>query len=385
MGVIKRFGLKALSSLKAAFRPGKILYITDSRILHIKLTPSIQFFIVLFVAIITMFITYHTTLYVKSAELLERKDSDIAIANAINENLSIQLYRTIRDIQEIKVYIQEGGRKKIEQQIVSSSAVPAENVSQIVTEGDLIQAKSQMNQELKQLNVALNDRISNIEKAIEISGIGRDYLGKSFKNTLFSTIRSIGKSPSDQYNIASTEESVDVPRSDGISFKRVSMISKNVDGNIEAIKHAAKRVKQLQYIAARIPARMPIYGAKMTSGYGFRMHPKYFLSIFHKGIDFVGKPAAPIFATGDGTVRKAEYSSSYGKYVTIDHGANITTLYAHLGTLKVQSGDKVRAGQYIGNQGNTGHTTGPHLHYEIHYNGSVKNPLHVIKVAKLLQ
>ena len=94
----------------------------------------------------------------------------------------------------------------------------------------------------------------------------------------------------------------------------------------------------------------------------------------HKGID-VGVRYVNIYSCGDGKVVSSTYSSSYGYYIVVDHGGGVSTLYAHLSKLGVKKGDSVKGGQYIGVSGNTGWSSGPHLHLEIRINGNYKNPL----------
>ncbi|MGN0571045.1 MAG: peptidoglycan DD-metalloendopeptidase family protein [Candidatus Fimenecus sp.] len=120
----------------------------------------------------------------------------------------------------------------------------------------------------------------------------------------------------------------------------------------------------------------PAVGAySISSGFGYRS------SGFHGGIDIVkpggGSTGAPVVAAGSGTVVTAGYHSSYGYYVIINHGDGVSTLYAHMlrGSLKVSVGQKVSAGQAIGNIGSTGNVTGPHLHFEVRINGNRVNPL----------
>lgn len=129
---------------------------------------------------------------------------------------------------------------------------------------------------------------------------------------------------------------------------------------------------------ASIPAIMPISNKDLkrtASGWGYRMHPIYKVRIFHEGMDFTAPIGTEIYSTGDGVVKKVETSSTgYGKSVTIDHGFGYETLYGHMSEFNVKVGDKVKRGNVIGYVGNTGTSTGPHVHYEVRKNGSPVNP-----------
>lgn len=124
-----------------------------------------------------------------------------------------------------------------------------------------------------------------------------------------------------------------------------------------------------------IPSRSPLDGANMTSGFGMRTHPVLGGRRGHKGVDLAMPTGTPVYATADGVIGKAEWFSSYGLYIAIEHGGNIQTRYGHLSRLNVASGQKVRKGDLIGYVGSTGRSTGPHLHYEVRIAGTAVNPV----------
>ena len=127
-----------------------------------------------------------------------------------------------------------------------------------------------------------------------------------------------------------------------------------------------------------IPAIQPVSNKNLkqtASGYGLRIDPIYKTTKFHAGMDFSANTGTPIYATGNGTVIKAGWESAYGNLIKIDHGFGYATWYAHLSKIKVRVGQKVVRGEVIGEVGNTGKSTGPHLHYEVHVKGKVVNPV----------
>ncbi len=95
----------------------------------------------------------------------------------------------------------------------------------------------------------------------------------------------------------------------------------------------------------------------------------------HNGMDFTAPPGTPIYATGDGKVTKVGLGSGYGKMVIIEHGFGYKTYYAHMSKYKATVGQNVKRGEIIGYVGNTGLSSGPHLHYEVWKNGTVVNPV----------
>jgi murein DD-endopeptidase MepM/ murein hydrolase activator NlpD len=124
-----------------------------------------------------------------------------------------------------------------------------------------------------------------------------------------------------------------------------------------------------------IPSRMPVEGVKLTSGYGMRMHPVLGGRRSHKGIDLAGPTGTPVLAAADGIISRADWFSSYGLYISIEHGGQIQTRYAHMSQLNVAKGQRVRKGDVIGFVGSTGRSTGPHLHYEVRIANEAVNPL----------
>lgn len=123
-----------------------------------------------------------------------------------------------------------------------------------------------------------------------------------------------------------------------------------------------------------LPCIKPVT-ARITSTFGYRQNPITSRgSEFHNGIDFGAPYGTEVLATADGSVIFAGWNSGYGKMVIISHGNGLTTLYAHNSKILVKKGDKVKRGQVISKVGNTGRSTGPHLHYEIKLNGKRVNP-----------
>lgn len=135
---------------------------------------------------------------------------------------------------------------------------------------------------------------------------------------------------------------------------------------------------------ALIPALLPVPSSKarITSPFGLRMHPILHRPIRHNGIDFGTGSGVPVYSTADGIVTEACYNRSYGNYLVINHGNEISTVYAHLSRITRHKGDRVNHGEIIGYTGCTGLCTGPHLHYEIRENGVPVDPQTYLSVSR---
>lgn len=122
------------------------------------------------------------------------------------------------------------------------------------------------------------------------------------------------------------------------------------------------------------PVISPIRNPYLSSGFGKRKHPVYKRQLFHTGIDFADVKSTPVYATGNGIVTRKGYNSGYGNFIEIEHAGGFRSLYAHLSKTLVNAGDSVRMGKHIACVGNSGLTTGYHLHYEIRKGNRFLNP-----------
>lgn len=130
---------------------------------------------------------------------------------------------------------------------------------------------------------------------------------------------------------------------------------------------------------ASIPAIQPLSNKELTriaSGFGMRIHPIYGIAKMHNGLDFTAPQGTPIYATGDGMVTTAGAGGGAGNHVIINHGYGYETVYMHMVRIKISVGQKVKRGEVIGWVGNTGASTGPHCHYEVHINGEPVDPVY---------
>ena len=135
--------------------------------------------------------------------------------------------------------------------------------------------------------------------------------------------------------------------------------------------------KETEVKMQNLPAIQPVLNKDLTrvaSGYGWRVDPVYHTRRFHEGMDFTANTGTDVYATGNGTVTFSGWRQGFGNCVIINHGFNYETLYAHLIKSLVHAGEQVRRGDIIAMVGSTGKSTGPHLHYEVHYKGVPVDP-----------
>ncbi len=193
-----------------------------------------------------------------------------------------------------------------------------------------------------------------------------------------STIRKAGFGGTNKYSqlerMSNSALVVEAARKLDILSKEAYIQSKSFD---EVMKLALNKEDML----ASIPAIQPITNKDLkrtASGWGYRIHPIYKVRKMHWGMDFTAPVGTPVYATGNGKVVEIAGSvpgyTELGKYVKIDHGYGYETVYGHLSKYNVKPGQEVKRGDIIGFVGNTGASTAPHLHYEVHKDGQRVNP-----------
>lgn len=157
--------------------------------------------------------------------------------------------------------------------------------------------------------------------------------------------------------------------------KRLYVESKSLDELYSMARMKSERM-------ASMPAIMPVAKdrCKVVSGFGMRFHPILKYRRLHSGIDLTARQGTPVYATGDGVVRVAGRNpqgyGGYGVVAVVDHGFGFMTLYAHMASVKVRVGQRVKRGEQLGTVGSTGMSSGSHLHYEVIQNGKKVDPVY---------
>lgn len=157
--------------------------------------------------------------------------------------------------------------------------------------------------------------------------------------------------------------------------ERLDALQRSV--NLEQLSYEAIR-DSLKNELSRLnvtPSILPVEAGEFTSGFGPRIHPITGEWEVHKGVDIGVRSGTPVHATADGRVTTARWDTNLGAYIKINHGNGIYTVYGHLSQIDVGEGQLVKAGEQIGESGNSGRTTSPHLHYEVRVYNQAQNPI----------
>ena len=240
----------------------------------------------------------------------------------------------------------------------------------------------EQNQEYAEQFLFLNQEINKLEKKLSEIENRDDNLYRTMCNLepISTDQRKVGYGGSDRYmHLKAYKNAKQII----FTYQRLDRLGRKLYVQSRSFEEVNEFAINKKKMLASIPAIQPISVNDLTyisSFYGYRNHPKLHRWIKHAGVDFAALKGTPIYATGNGIVKRLNSSmSNYGKVVVIDHGFNYESLYAHMSKRIVVPGDTVKRGQVIGYVGRTGRVTGVHLHYEVLKNGKSVNPTRYFK------
>ncbi len=250
------------------------------------------------------------------------------------------------------------------------------NTPYFETPKDRLQAREIEN--LKLNYAILNERVNEMSDVVEAiedrdNNLYRVYFNKA---AIPDSIRKAGFKDANRYQLLAGFDNSELVKS---TTKKVDVLSKQLAIQSKSLDVILKLADAKSDFLSAIPAIQPVRNENlkhMASGFGYRTDPFTKARKMHEGMDFTAKSGTPIYATGDGVVAKADNTASgYGNHIVIRHGFGYETLYAHLSKYNTRAGQRVKRGDIIGYVGSTGRSEAPHLHYEVHKDNKVVNPL----------
>ncbi len=235
------------------------------------------------------------------------------------------------------------------------------------------------NEELKFHLELLENDIEEAEKMLAVLQDRDDNLYRVMLGAepIPSSIREAGFGGSDRYKELTGLSQEELIRD---NYEELESLKKQLYIQTKSYDEVVDLAKVKEEILLAMPAIQPVSNKELkwlTSGYGWRIDPIYRNRRMHPGVDYSVSLGTPVYSTGDGTVERVETRySGYGKQIVVNHGFGFKTRYAHLNGFNVRKGQKVKRGELIGFSGNSGKSTGPHLHYEVYVNGKHVNPMY---------
>ncbi|MBB6671678.1 peptidoglycan DD-metalloendopeptidase family protein [Cohnella nanjingensis] len=159
-------------------------------------------------------------------------------------------------------------------------------------------------------------------------------------------------------------------------------LSALIDTMTLTMEASMQQAEEKRLEAASVPSGWPTVSRRLTSGFGYRTDPFTGRSTYHAGIDIAGETGDPVYAAGEGTVKETGFHSERGNYIILTHRNGVESWYMHLRKIGVKEGEKVERGDLIGQLGNTGRSTGPHLHFQVVVQGEPVSPLPYLRLVK---
>ncbi|MDX2083592.1 MAG: M23 family metallopeptidase [Rickettsiales bacterium] len=360
-----------VSIYKFIFTKRTILFVTNQKIRSISFGPFSQLaIIIIFFWVFNLFdksLRYNEIIEAKSEEIKQLRS-----ANSFFQDEFEQVNDKLKKINDYLISITGSSHK------VKGEEMPDFKTPNNIKEDDLSRNDKKTIEEIKEASLKLanihsfaRDRIVKIENAIRITGLNLkknpEIISKSKNEKEISL--------NDQKSLTSRQGGPLVEIDE-----KIKKISVNADDQIS--KHLKKselandldRLTMLENLVKVMPLSKPMKNYFVSSGFGTRIDPITGNYALHQGLDFVGPYHEKVISPSSGIVILAGQFSDYGNAVVIDHGFGITTRYGHLAAVKVKEGQTVKQGQVIAIQGNTGRSTGSHLHYEVRYRNTPLNP-----------
>lgn len=229
----------------------------------------------------------------------------------------------------------------------------------------------------------IKDTREMLDQIYQVDSQLRTMLGMKSKKSLVEGDATGGPTSNDQEDLGKmlSDRISDMTQSD--INRQINVTKYETDARMESFLEIRKYINLERSLYRAKPNMWPTKGGYISSSYGWRISPKRKTSNeFHSAMDICVKKGSPVFATADGKVKLAGWEGGYGKVIVLEHMHRYSTRYAHLSKIKVASGDTVKRGQLIGHTGNTGVSTGPHLHYEVWHKSKTVNPYYFISKNK---
>lgn len=343
----------------------KILIISEKGISSIPVSFKLQASVIGGFMVVMLWVSYSTGKYFAYEGIISEKDREIWTSAITNENLQYQVSDLHNNLMELNQYFdnlknlgkvsgQSSGDKKSDNNTDVKSETTSSNNSK----------DPSMKGILTNIRTKVLERISSLEDVIDMTGIKVEQVAA---NNMRLRESRVSKAPADAANHQGGAY-IPVDEQDE-SFK-------------EGLDKEVNYLMQLEKVVNNFPIASPLRRYWVSSEFGVRSDPIRKTAAVHSGLDMVGEDHAKVFSSAPGIVKFAGDFGAYGQFIEIDHGSGITTRYGHLSNIYVKKGDRVTRSKPIGMQGNSGRSTGTHLHYEVRYNNKAYDPKKFLTAGK---
>lgn len=367
--------LRALAA--RIFCKRKVIVISEKGISSIPVSSKSQGMVVMVALLILLWISYSTGKYVTHENVLSQKDREIWSTNITNNELQYQMADLHRNLADLNRYF-ENIRQLDAVSQVSRISGHHDDGGDIQVSGvakdEVIDEKNNttdVQQILSNIRSKVISRITNLENIVQKTGLDIKKIAENnpqLRNALLNA-------PSLHSEVSGSEKG-------GRGGPFIPLDEAGSMFNQEEFEAEVGYLMQLEKVVSVMPLAAPLKKYHVSSSFGKRVDPIRGRIAMHSGVDIAGAFKSKVYSTAPGIVKRAGNASAYGRLIEIDHGSGISTYYAHLNRILVRSGEKVKRGQLIGLQGNSGRSTGTHLHYEVRLNNRPVNPSNFLEAGK---
>lgn len=364
---------------KLAFAKRTILFVTNQKIRSLTFGPISQICILSFTALISHLfiqsISYHKIISEKSDEI-SRLSSTSTYFKEEFENANEKL----KKVNEYLIILTGSNHnvKALKQDEGNIKSVDEKDLS--TKDKRTLNEIKNTKQQFAEIDQIAKERIKALEKAILITGL-------NVRKTKIAKQKEPKEISLNNRKILSKNQGGPIEEDEALDRDlKLSKFTSNED-ILESELEKNRFISEIDHLIAleklvnAIPLSRPMKNYYVSSGFGYRVDPITGRKAAHRGLDFVGINHEKIISPSNGKVVLAGRYSNYGNAVVIDHGYGVTTRYGHLHAIKVKPGQLVKKGEIIALQGNTGRSTGQHLHYEVRYRNTPLNPKNFLEAG----
>ena len=376
---------------KPFFSEKEIIFRGSGKAMVFKFSSKTQFLILMFVLLLSFWSFYSYHMYNKSGKIILGKDIELLQTRDAYEDLMSDFVAIQKNIDEVLTSMDKTKAQKVENKLkqITHDKNIADNkkindradINELVLQRDLAAAeRDALKDQLKELEVA----VYNIKKAeIEVFNKVETIVAKEVNKlkSAFSKANGSLQRKGLYFNPLANSKKRDSKGGNYIPDSMSDLRDKAIINKISSIYKAVDDLEYYREVSKTVPFGKPIWSYWVSSKFGVRDDPFNSKKAGHKGVDLASRTGNKIKVQAKGRVTRTLISNKgYGNLVEIDHGNGFSTKYAHMHVIYVKKGDYLEAGDDIGEVGNTGRSTGPHLHYEILYRGHPVDPMPFMQI-----
>ncbi|MCE3233430.1 MAG: peptidase [Rickettsiaceae bacterium] len=353
-----------VSFIRQCLGSKKIVVISEKGISSMPVSFRFQASCIAFVFAFMLWVSYSTGKYFAYESTISKKDFEIWTTNISNENLQYQVADLHDNLMELNKYFDNIKKYGPISELGTEEKAPgaAKQANKNVKDADA-NSENGVRGVLSNIRNKVMERIENLESIIEMTGLKVDQVANQNDSLRRVMIHK------------------DAEKHQGGEF--IPLDDKDAaDFNNNTFDKEVNYLMQLEKVVRTFPVSPPMPHYWVSSEFGGRIDPIRRTGAIHTGVDLVGGDKAKVFSSAPGKVRFSGFYGAYGRLIEIDHGSGITTRYGHLEKILVEEGEPIEKGQLIGIQGNSGRSTGTHLHYEVRYNNKAYDPKNFLKAGK---